>query len=378
MSVVESWNIVPVYVRTPSLSYESRARDGQRPLDPLTRVDQIMYPLTSSLRVDGALYADIAERWVVNDWILQARIFFIHYYLNEEVSFSYNCLRPKHHVYMESIVIMVVRVRCLIKQMTYDLLYHDGGMLKIGNAAVTTISSSVLWTGHPRISKYGISVSLSRWLRRKSDKRDVVCVVDRITDHVRNRRTMTHVPFKTSRFAMDEVESLTLISRVPCGTVDCRLREEMSTQSQSVGLSEDDKNEHVIVTERETRSCTTFVVIIDSPSRVNTVSLELSRSREKWKGGIRAKLLKRFVKKINAFTLSVVILVSLCLVIDVSRSLRWLTGLKICLSTLDWKCRRTSVHPNATSLKTMSQTVKGWDTIIRLSSCQDSDLNCFV
>ena len=62
---------------------------------------------------------------------------------------------------------MVECVRCLNKQMAYGLMYHGGGMLKIGNAAVTTIRPSGLWTGHPRIFKYGISASLPRWCQEE-------------------------------------------------------------------------------------------------------------------------------------------------------------------------------------------------------------------
>ena len=181
MTVVDSWNIVPMYaLRT--WAHESCRDDGQRLV---LSVDQIVYPLTTSLRVDGALYV-----FPLSPERLDApRVHFLHALLSERRSpTSYNCLRPKHHVCIEPAAIMV---RCLNKQMAYGLMYHGGDMLKVGNAAgrrsdhlvCGSINRAFLSAGSVSVSHEGV--------RRRPDKRDVGCVVDRVTDHTRNWLTMS-------------------------------------------------------------------------------------------------------------------------------------------------------------------------------------------
>ena len=126
----------------------------------------------------------------------------------------------------------------------------------------------------------------------------------------------------------------------------------MLAQSHSVDLSEADENMSTRMTRRGTRDpCAAFVVVLGSPSRVNAVSQVLPRIREERKernlmkvddphswhpdyvGQMFEKLMKTFKRDCTraSFLLSSLLL---CVSDGVPQSLRWLIGLKICLSTL--------------------------------------------
>ena len=124
---------------------------------------QIIYPLTASLRVDGALCVDVAESQTI--WC-STRGF------SSCVAATYR----KHHVCTEHAATMVKCDSCHSEHMTYGLMYRGGGVLKDGSA---TMAETNLWTDHARVCGRGVG---ARW---RPGERDAGCVVDCVVDRTR-------------------------------------------------------------------------------------------------------------------------------------------------------------------------------------------------